>query len=651
MEETITQGRNALHLGSLRKACKFFTSAINLCRCMRNGHEQSEPCFIGWDVVAASSELDNDEGLSSLARRPNPNCSTELHLQALYYRSFCYSMLKRCQAARRDAETMVGIAPQAPQSFLRLGQIMSSQDNPQAAHQIFRVGIRVCRHVTGERAQAHIERLNALCGNPRVIRGRADPFQLPGDLIFMIFAYMEVRTLLCCLRVSRTWKSLLEHIDFAPLWKCLILSRPVKGLRSTGGLGSFSQKVSHSLRIVNLGSKVFQLRVPLSCFPGISLPQDAQIPHYPKLELLTVLGAGNEPITEDRVFPISPRQEYLLQDFVARAADTLVHLDLPLLPITWSWSQGPQIIPQFPMLKHLRILSPTNNATPLLRLAMNTPLLQHLTLNRVYFAFAHVDLHIWTQNAHELWNHLETLNIGFDTNSELPIKRELIHSFLTLVARTCKDTIRHVCLNTKDYRQTETLNDLYLNFGAFEWPDPDILDNVSDCHFGQIKTLRFAGPVFSPSDTQAFLRQALDDGTLETFEITLPLNRLDDRYGHDARQFLRDYDWLKDLRTLRSLSLLKINFDLDNYDGSNCPLTQFICSLRNLDTLCLQGLIRARRFCDIMTQVFMKTRLGTVYTDSFSGTDYDLVASQAQLLGVKLKVGLLPRPWPEEVYF
>ncbi|PHH82976.1 hypothetical protein CDD82_4090 [Ophiocordyceps australis] len=639
MEACILKGKKTLNQAGtrgLRKSRNLFTSAIKLCTC---SHTSS--CWIDFKTIVANSK-DGQPCLFPCACVDEVPCSKlGTHLLALRHRSICHSLLNNCRGARRDAETMIAMAPEDPQGYIRLGEVLRFQDMPEVALEIFRAGIRACHHVGGERAQSHVDRLRALCGDPRVIPGRCDPIQMPVDVIFIIFTSMEVQDLMTCLRVSKGWKGALESTPCKHLFKILTLTRPIRTIPVKNSMVTFAQRFGSYLHTIKLAPTVcgqitpanldrllracpnlVQLRVPLSCFPGITLPQNAPVIKFQKLRNLTVFGAGNQTVPDDHNFPVSIHQEVLLQEFIALAADTLEYLDIPLLPRTWSPLQQPQAVPLFTQLRYLRINPTVHTSTPLLVLATNTPLLQELTINNIHIGLG--NLRAWTQTAHQLWNHLEALNIDFDERFAFQAQRELVHTVLTIATRTCRESLRHLSLSTKHY--------------------PDILDNVADCHFGKIETLRFTGPVFSPVDTHSFLRQALHDGTLKTIEITFPLDDYNNRSGQIGREFFGLYDWLKGCKTLRCLSLLKINLDLSHYEQSECPLTQFICSFRNLDTLSLQGPIHASRFVHILTQVFKKTRLRRIYTDSFTGRARRHVESQAELLGLEFKAATLPRP-------
>lgn len=159
-------------------------------------------------------------------------CKSANHIDALDGLAAVYEAKGQLDTAILVAEAMINLAPREPKGFLRLGRILRLQRSYRQAFRAYQQGIEL----VGKKNGSHplLSTLRKMRDKIRHSALATDPLPLmPLELVAMIFANLDFRSLCNCLRVSRSWKNLLTTRDktIHSLWRVQRFNRCAKPVR------------------------------------------------------------------------------------------------------------------------------------------------------------------------------------------------------------------------------------------------------------------------------------------------------------------------------------------------------------------------------------------------------------------------------------
>ncbi|KAI1178082.1 hypothetical protein F4777DRAFT_539358 [Nemania sp. FL0916] len=152
--------------------------------------------------------------------RSDVRCRSADHIDALDGLANAYWAKGQTDAAVIVAESMIHLAPREPKSYLRFGKLFRVQNLHRRAYQTYCQGIEL----VSKKNASHplLPTLHQMKDKTRYKALASDPLSaVPLEIAVMIFAKLNFRTLCNCLRVSKSWKSLLTGGGLAiqSLWR------------------------------------------------------------------------------------------------------------------------------------------------------------------------------------------------------------------------------------------------------------------------------------------------------------------------------------------------------------------------------------------------------------------------------------------------
>ncbi|KAI5807638.1 hypothetical protein DFH27DRAFT_547093 [Peziza echinospora] len=210
-----------------------------------------------------------------------PGSSTIAQLHSLHaYRGQAYAKLggTNLKSALMDARTMIKLSPLNPGGYLAAGKFLTQQGKPTDALKLVRYALAMIESpfrldAEAEKAMkrnvANIEQLKEMEGRLEALveyaaledekrrRGNMelDPLRLlPLELVEIVFREMDFRTLIRCMRVSRSWNnyfknlhsSTFEHLDFT------LARTPPKGVHFTNYIRYSQRRPTCPIRRITL---------------------------------------------------------------------------------------------------------------------------------------------------------------------------------------------------------------------------------------------------------------------------------------------------------------------------------------------------------------------------------------------------------------
>ncbi|KAI0402215.1 hypothetical protein F4802DRAFT_380686 [Xylaria palmicola] len=147
-------------------------------------------------------------------------CKNPRHIDALDGLAAVCEAIGLRDLATMVAEAMINLAPREPKGFLRLGRLLRLQHSYRQALQTYQQGMTL----VARKDPAHrlLPTLLKMRDKVKYQAVATDPLPLvPLELAIMIFRYLDLRSLCHCLRVSKSWRSLLltGNTAIQSLWR------------------------------------------------------------------------------------------------------------------------------------------------------------------------------------------------------------------------------------------------------------------------------------------------------------------------------------------------------------------------------------------------------------------------------------------------
>ncbi|OTA88005.1 hypothetical protein M434DRAFT_127854 [Hypoxylon sp. CO27-5] len=209
----------------LRKGQEFYASkkydhaekallrAMDMCSC--GVAVQNQP-RIDHEILKAIDEKKLKEALASMSASSR-RCNNIVHVDALDSLIATYEMQSRLDEGLEFALKMVNLSPREPKSYLRLGKVLRLKNLPTTAYYNYKQGIELVK-----RKHPHHALLHKLQAQKDKILpyARFDPITtLPVELVRMIFKLLDFKAQCGCLRVSKTWNTVLTGEPLKSLWQ------------------------------------------------------------------------------------------------------------------------------------------------------------------------------------------------------------------------------------------------------------------------------------------------------------------------------------------------------------------------------------------------------------------------------------------------
>ncbi|KAI0528153.1 hypothetical protein F5B22DRAFT_583859 [Xylaria bambusicola] len=214
------------------KASATFKQIANSCTC--GMQVRATPCCCKSLVPAITNgALDAELRKKCIcSAKSDVRCKSPNHLDALDGLAAVYEARRLVDKAIAIAEAMINLAPREPKGFLRLGRLLRLQRSFQPAFQTYRQGIEL----VSKKNPSHplLPTLHQMRDKVKCLAVATDPLTvLPLELVVMILKNIDFRTLCRCLRVSKSWKSLLttKDVTIQSLWRIQHFDRCTKPVR------------------------------------------------------------------------------------------------------------------------------------------------------------------------------------------------------------------------------------------------------------------------------------------------------------------------------------------------------------------------------------------------------------------------------------
>ncbi|KAI0420591.1 hypothetical protein F5X98DRAFT_331321 [Xylaria grammica] len=214
------------------KAAAIFKQIANSCAC--GVHVRVAPCCCKSLVPAiANGAVDAELRKKCIcSAKSDIRCKVTSHLDALDGLAAVYEANRPLDVAVVIAEAMINLAPREPKGFLRLGRLLRLQRSYRQAYQTYQQGIElVSKKNPSHQLLPTLHQMRDKIKYPAVA---TDPLPiLPLELVAMILKNLDFRTLCRCLRVSKSWRSLLTTRDTSiqSLWRIQDFDRCKKAVR------------------------------------------------------------------------------------------------------------------------------------------------------------------------------------------------------------------------------------------------------------------------------------------------------------------------------------------------------------------------------------------------------------------------------------
>ncbi|KAI0431154.1 hypothetical protein F5Y09DRAFT_305719 [Xylaria sp. FL1042] len=211
------------------KAAVIFKQIANSCPC--GVQARTSPCCCK-SLVSAITNGAVDAELRKkciCSAKSDVRCKSADHIDALDGLAAVHEAKRLLDAAIVVAEAMINLAPREPKGFLRLGRLLRVQRSYRQAFQTYQQGIELVSKKNPSDPLLVI--LHQMRDKVKYLAFATDPLPiLPLELVVMILKNIDFRTLCRCLRVSKSWKSLLTTKDATvqSLWRVQHFDRCAK---------------------------------------------------------------------------------------------------------------------------------------------------------------------------------------------------------------------------------------------------------------------------------------------------------------------------------------------------------------------------------------------------------------------------------------
>ncbi|CCE33863.1 uncharacterized protein CPUR_07791 [Claviceps purpurea 20.1] len=634
------------------RALELLTMAMRSCPCARG--TERHPCTCKcYEEVGISGESIFEEAMLDHETCGVPwkysKCDNVHHIQALDLRAAMYEATGKLDLAVRDAEWMLELAPQLPDGYIRLGNLVRLRNNGEHARNLYKAGIDANRFTVQDSSESSpkLQQLHALHRQTL----RLDPLRMPAEIVGLIFSYLSWTEILRVLRVSKNWKRVLTSPVHGRLWRNIIFAFINPGselmpsysqmheILSWAGDGGARKIVVKSRNCTD--ALLTQL---LEASPGLE---------YLELDNLSSMLPSNKKIWNQlrNVIISSDWRSFndsevdspggLPQMFLQNAASSLEHLNLSGIPL--QWYRETSSLPLLPKLKTLQVRSDRIEEDyapfPIFHFSVAFPRLEQLWIvpDIPYLAFEPVE--IWRGNWDDVWPHLKVLKF---------------QCFQSLVLQSINE---HAAASYSSLRYLMSLNSLQhvsLDFKSEDWPrlfsgSHGLLSDLDVSQYPPSKNLRHfeVCASISPEGARTLVSNAIETGQLTSFDIFFP-ERPDQGYDRDTHiRHLKGYNWLRGASSIHTLGCYEFRFPLDAETDEDLPLPQFLATFPNLRTLKISSWeYRTPEFVKVVVAVLRVTHLKTIYTDCVDGVFLDQLKETAQQYGVQVLFGFPIEQWP-----
>ncbi|KAF4125681.1 F-box/TPR repeat protein Pof3 [Geosmithia morbida] len=166
-------------------------------------------------------------------------------------------------------------------------------------------------------------------------------------------------------------------------------------------------------------------------------------------------------------------------------------------------------------------------------------------------------------------------------------------------------------------------------------------------HFSNLEALRIKQTVMDGTALQPILRPALDNNRLRELDINFRRPHFNEPEGPSSCQHLKDYEWLRGARSIRSMRVSNFRFTRYPRSDDQLPLPGFLASFPNLEILEIGSeYYEDAEMCSVVVAVMKVTKLKRIYQSTIRGAPLDSLKTAAKEYGVQLVFGDRPREWP-----
>lgn len=244
-----------------------------------------------------------------------------------------------------------------------------------------------------------------------------------------------------------------------------------------------------------------------------------------------------------------------------------------------------------------------------------------------------------------MWNNLKVLI--FEESSVVGPISQVENSLLTLRLLTCLNhgnSLQHIRFdipsdNEDRHGRHRVFSDSRTLYGNIEIPQyPE---------FRNLQSLASKSFCVSPDILKLVFFDALHLEKLKSFDIVFPTESLNDRVGDKSIIHLKEYEWLRGSKSIRSMGCYRFRFRSYPRNDEDLPLPQFLASFPNLETLSIfSEHYEEAEFAGVVAAILKVTQLKTIYTTSVKGAVMDQLRTVAESQGVTLVWGHQPQAWP-----
>ncbi|KAK5987553.1 hypothetical protein PT974_11685 [Cladobotryum mycophilum] len=641
-EVAIEAGRHHYAAKRYKPALEQFTRAMKNCPCSRGMKRERCSCK-NFEEVASKDESIFKEAMYNCkcaVGRTFNKCDKSLHIQALDYRAATFEALNELDRAKRDAEWILELAPRLPDGYLRLGKIARLQKKNEYAWKIYNAGIEVSLD-NGTEKSAKVEQLYKARQPLQTRYLKKDPMHMPLEIIQLIFSYLDLVTLVRCLRVCKIWRQALIGQGNQRLWRALMFTgsavtrRPprmeaIRRLLKNSGNDvrelviedgrQFYLSKQKFLAILDSARNLERLEL-WSLFEPLDLP-------IPLKNLKYLVLRGFDDVEYVAHFNNSPFHKFLVN-----AAENLESMRLAGFPMAW---RNGDPIPPMPQLKYLILEgSKTSTSTftlPILEFLTRTPQLEQLMLDS-----PNIDDNIYKERKPEdVYPTLKYLRI-IERRTLNPLSLYDQFSSLTIEAYSSM-----TCLSQgKGFQALDVVM-----AGDYGPTDLYFSDIISSTHrdeavaYEDMESFRLRSLAVDPPRAEKLFEKAVFSGRLHTFDIVFPLESLNDRIGESSAEHLKGYQWLRGAESIRSMGLFSFSFSSIYRSETDMPLLGFLMSFPNLEVLEIESdRYEEAGFCMLIRDILKVTKLKTLHQYRVKGAMMDQLNKLAEKSGVTLVWG------------
>ncbi|KAJ3524291.1 hypothetical protein NM208_g12114 [Fusarium decemcellulare] len=648
-ESAIAEGRQHYGAKRFKQALEKFTRAMKLCPCTRQMKRERCSCKNYQKVAQEGGSIFNEAMYTCTCPvgKTFNKCDNQHHIQALDYRAATWEALQELDRARKDAEWILELAPRLPDGYLRLGKIARLQKNYEFAWNVYNAGIEVGnKHQLAESPK--FQKLYAARQPLHIRYYRRDPLKNPQEIVQRIFQYLDFATVVRCLHVSKDWRRYLTSRGNERLWRALMFTKqfPHRYAPSTVSLRKLISYSGNDVRKIVIDSL---LRFRLTQQKLLVLLQGSK-----NLETLELRGNQDEdleiPSAEgilkklNRVVlnDILAGKPHLLKPLLLHASESLQYLHIVGLPQTGMTTR--LWFPDLPNLQYLRIEEhsrPNPVRLAIWFMAQRTPRMQQTWLSDVQLSGELPE----NTKVHDYWPELKVVVANGSTDTD-PETAETIQK-LTSIRRG--DTLQYVDFDFR-WKYDEhgplglrTILDMLNQESATVPTDEFNRDN----HYKDLRSLRLARALISPSTLKEALGDAIATRKLHTLDLIFPLESNGTPQGATSLQHIREHDWLRGAESIRCLGVSEFRFRAYPKNKDEFPLPDFLASFPNLETLEINsGHYEGLEFCTVVENIMRATKLKKVYQTTVKGIWLDQLREMASKHGVEMVWGERPREWP-----